>query len=256
MPNRASATRCNACATPRLSPKRCGAVALECQPQLKRLLAGTAGLRSVHAPGEPLPHFDAHLPLMSLPRVFGTTLETVPWTGPYVRPPGDAVERARALFASPGPKIGLVWAGEPRQGDDRKRSATLAMLAPLKETPGATFYALQKGAGAAQAASPPEGMRLVDLAPHINDFADTAAMIANLDLLLTVDTSVANLAGAMGAPAWVLLSSAPDWRYHLEGDTTPWYPTMRLFRQANDGDWAGVVARVAQALRTTSRPFR
>jgi len=216
---------------------RCKAVVLACQPQLRRLLGGAE---------EPLPRFDAHLPLMSLPRVFGTTLESVPWRGPYIRP------TTNTLISSPGPNIGLVWAGEPRQGDDRKRSVTLAMLAPLKDTPGATFYSLQKGAGAAQASSPPEGMRFVDLSPQIRDFTDTASFIAQLDLVVTVDTSVANLAGAMGAPTWVLLSTVPDWRYHLERDTTPWYPTMRLFRQATDGDWAGVVERVAQALRAFS----
>ena len=236
--------------------ERCQAVTLECQPQLKRLLAGTPGLTSVHAQGEPLPRFDAHLALMSLPRVFDTTLESVPWTGAYVRPPTDAANSARSLISSPGPNIGLAWAGEPRQGDDRKRSVTLDLLAPLGETPGATFYSLQKGAGAAQAASPPQGMLFVDLAPHIKDFGDTAAFIAHLDLVVTVDTSVANLAGAMAAPTWVLLSTVPDWRYRLEGDATPWYPTMRLFRQASDGDWTGVIGRVAQALRTTSKPFK
>jgi tetratricopeptide (TPR) repeat protein len=236
-----------------LVAERCKAVVLECQPQLKRLLADTPGLNAVLAPGEPLPRFDAHLPLMSLPRVFGTQIETIPWTGPYIDPPANS---AREVSASSGPNIGLAWAGEPRQGDDRKRSVTLDMLAPLSETLGATFYSLQKGAGAAQAASPPAGMRFVDLAPRIRDFADTAAFIAQLDLVVTVDTSVANLAGAMGAPSWVLLSSVPDWRYHLERDATPWYPTMRLFRQPANGDWASAIARVAQALRTTSRPFR
>jgi tetratricopeptide (TPR) repeat protein len=221
-----------------LVAERCKAVVLDCQPQLRRLLRGA---------DEPLPRFDAHLPLMSLPRIFGTT-----WMGPYIRP----ASTADALSPSPGPNIGLVWAGEPRQGDDRKRSVTLEMLAPLGETPGVTFYSLQKGAGAAQAASPPKGMRFVDLAPRIRDFADTAAFIAQLDLVVTVDTSVANLAGAMGKPTWVLLSTVPDWRYRLEGETTPWYPSMRLFRQASDGDWAGAIARLAQALRTTSRPFR
>jgi len=220
-----------------LVAERCDKVILDCQPQLRRLLGGVE---------EPLPRFDAHLPLMSLPRIFGD----VPWKGPYIRPPIDA------SLASSGVKIGLVWAGEPRQGDDRKRSVTLEMLAPLGETPGATFYSLQKGAGAAQAASPPQGMRFVDLSPRIRDFADTAAFIAQLDLVVTVDTSVANQAGAMGAPAWVLLSTVPDWRYGLEGDTTPWYPSMRLFRQASDGDWPGAIARLAQALRTTSKPFK
>ena len=236
-----------------LVAEHCEAVVVECQPQLKRLLAATPGVSAVHAQGEPLSRFDAHLPLMSLPRVLGTTLQTVPWRGPYVRPPADAKD---SLISSPGPNIGLVWAGEPRQGDDRKRSLTLELLAPLAGAPGATFYSLQKGAGAAQAASPPAGMRLVDLAPHIRDFADTAAIIAQLDLVVTVDTSVANLAGAMAAPTWVLLSTVPDWRYRLEGDTTPWYPTMRLFRQARDGDWPEAIARVAQALRMTSNPFK
>ena len=122
----------------------------------------------MRASGEPLPRFDAHLPLMSLPRVFGTTFETIPWTGAYVRPPADAVRAARAS-SSTRPVRRSVSPGRasPRQGDDRKRSVTLAMLAPLKETPGATFYSLQKGAGAAQSATPPEGMRFVDLAPQI-----------------------------------------------------------------------------------------
>jgi tetratricopeptide (TPR) repeat protein len=236
-----------------LVAERCKAVVVECQPQLKRLLAATPGVSSVHAPGEPLPRFDAHLPMMILPGVFGTTLQTVPWTGAYVRAPARP---GASPISSPGPNIGLVWAGEPRQGDDRKRSLTLELLAPLADTPGATFYSLQKGAGAAQSASPPQGMRFADLAPHIHDFADTAAFIAQLDLVITVDTSVANLAGAMAAPTWVLLSTVPDWRYQLEGDATPWYPTMRLFRQTRDGDWPGVIARAAQALRNTSKPFR
>ena len=239
-----------------LVAERCAAVALECQPQLKRLLAGTPGLSAVHGRGEPLPPFDAHLPLMSLPRVFGTTLESIPWRGAYVRPPADAVQSMRRLITSPGPNVGLVWAGEARQWDDRKRSTTLASLEPLKDVPGATFYALQKGAGAAQASSPPAGMRLIDLAPHIGDFADTAALIASLDLVVTVDTSVAHLAGAMGVPVWVLVASSADWRYHLEGAATRWYPSMRLFRQPADGDWAGAIARLAQTLRTTSSPFR
>lgn len=239
-----------------LVAERCAAVLLECQPQLKRLLAGTPGLSAVHGQGERLPPFDAHLPLMSLPHVFGTTLETIPWRGAYVRPPAHAVQSVRRLIPTPGPNIGLVWAGEARQWDDRKRSTTLAMLAPLKDAPGATFYSLQKGAGAAQASSPAEGMRLVDLAPHIGDFADTAALVAKLDLVISVDTSVAHLAGAMGVPVWVLVASSADWRYHLEGEASRWYPSMRLFRQQADGDWASAIARVAQALRTTSRPFR
>jgi tetratricopeptide (TPR) repeat protein len=233
-----------------LVAERCGRVVLECQAGLTRLLAGTPGVSEVIAQGERLPPFDAHLPLMSLGHVFGTTLQTIPWAGPYVRPP------AGARIATPAPNIGLVWAGEARQGDDRKRSTTLAMLAPLAGVQGATFYGLQKGAGAAQASSPPAGMRFVDLGAQLRDFADTAAFIAGLDLVVTVDTSVAHLAGAMAAPVWVLVSFSPDWRYHLERDDSPWYPTMRLFRQPADGDWAGAIERLAQALRATLTPAR
>lgn len=229
-----------------LVAERCGSVLLECQPALQRLLAGTPGVSAVYAQGERLPSFDAHLPLMSLPHVFGTTLESIPWVGPYIRPP------TKTSISSSGPKIGLVWAGEPRQGDDRKRSVTLEMLAPLGAAAGATFYGLQKGAGAAQASSPPAGMRFVDLGAHIRDFADTAAFIACLDLVISVDTSVAHLAGALAAPVWVLVSFSPDWRYHLEREDNPWYPTMRLFRQPADGDWASAIARVASLLRSFS----
>lgn len=231
-----------------LVARRCGSVLLECQPELVRLLANTAGLSGVYAAGEPLPPFDAHLPMMSLPRVFGTTLESIPWDKPYIQGTAAGAEPWRSLVASRGANIGLRWAGRPQQGDDRKRSITLGMLAPLKHAPGASFYSLQKDDAAAQAASPPDGMRLVDLGKHLGDFTDTAAVIRQLDLVITVDTSVAHLAGAMGVPTWVLVSFAADWRYHLEREDNPWYPSMRLFRQKADGDWPGVIERVAAAL--------
>jgi hypothetical protein len=189
---------------------------------------------------------------MSLPRVFRTTLQSVPWNGPYL---GADPERMRIPASPARLRVGLAWAGQPSQGDDRKRSLSLAALAPLAHADIA-FYSLQKGDAAMQAHAPPPEMRLVELGSRFSDFSDTAAAIGQLDLVITVDTSVAHLAGAMGVPTWVLLSTIPDWRYGAEGERTPWYPTMRLFRQRADGNWEDVVARVAQALRTTSKPFK
>ena len=141
-----------------------------------------------------------------------------------------------------------MWAGRPQQWDDRKRSISLDMLAPLARAAGVTFFSLQVGAAAAQSAAPPEGMRLIDLTAAIADFSDTAALVSRLDLVITIDTSVAHLAGAMRVPVWVLVAHAPDWRYHLGRDDQPWYPTMRLFRQERDGDWSGAIARAAEEL--------
>jgi tetratricopeptide (TPR) repeat protein len=229
---------------------RCGTVVLESQPELAPLMHGVAGVSRVVARGEPLPPFDAHAPLMSLPSLFGTTLDTIPWDGPYVRPGPERVARWD-LDRQAGDarlRVGLVWAGRPQQWDDRKRSLSLAGLAPLAGVRGVAFFSLQVGEAAAQASAPPPGMRLVDLTSRIADFADTAALVSRLDLVVTIDTSVAHLAGAMGVPVWVLVAHAPDWRYHLARDDQPWYPSMRLFRQERDGDWSGAVARLAEAL--------
>jgi tetratricopeptide (TPR) repeat protein len=233
-----------------LVAERCQGVILESQPELAPLMHGVAGVGRVVARGEPLPPFDAHAPLMSLPGVFGTTLETVPWSGAYVRASPERAARWDLNGHAGGARlrVGLVWAGRPQQWDDRKRSLPLAHLAPLAAVPGVAFFSLQVGEAAAQASSPPPGMRLIDLTSRIADFADTAALVSRLDLVVTIDTSVAHLAGAMGAPVWVLVAHAPDWRYHLAREDQPWYPSMRLFRQERDGDWSGAIARLAEAL--------
>jgi hypothetical protein len=236
-----------------LAAARCASVVLECQPELVSLLQGTAGVQRVLARGETLPEFAAHAPLMSLPADFGTTLQDVPWNGPYVHAPADKVAAWRGVLDASGFKVGLVWAGRPQQWDDRKRSLSLELLAPLSRASGAVFYSLQVGEAAAQAAAAPAGMRLVNVAPQIVDFADTAAIVANLDLVVTIDTSVAHLAGAMGIPVWVLVAYAPDWRYHLGRSDNPWYPSMRLFRQARDGDWPSAIEQLAEALVQTVR---
>jgi len=233
-----------------LVARRCESVVLECQPELQELMRGVQGIGSLVAAGEPLPPFAAHAPLLSLPQIFGTTLQNLPWEGPYVHADAERTAQWRDAMAADASRfdVGLVWAGRPQQWDDRKRSISLDMLAPLVKAGGATFYSLQKGAAAAQAATPPAGMRLVDLTERIRDFSDTAALVQLLDLVITIDTSVAHLAGAMGVPTWVLVAHAPDWRYHLGRDDQPWYPTMRLFRQERDGDWSGAIAAVAAEL--------
>jgi ADP-heptose:LPS heptosyltransferase len=144
--------------------------------------------------------------------------------------------------------VGLVWAGNPENLGDIGRSVGLHTLAPFARAQGVTFYSLQKGKAAEQAASPPPGMALVDLAGEIRDFSDTAALISLLDLVITVETSVAHLAGAMGARTWVLIQHDPNWRWLLGREDSPWYPTARLFRQARERDWAGVIERVAGEL--------
>lgn len=234
-----------------LVAERCASVVLQCQPELKSLLRSVKGVASVVGQGETVPPFAAHVPLLSLPSVFGTTLDSVPWQEPYVHADPERVAAWRTRMESGKGRfnVGLVWAGRAEQWDDRKRSITLAALAPLGQAAGVEFYSLQKGEGSTQACSPPQGMRFHDLTARIQDFSDTAALISQLDLVITIDTSVAHLAGAMGVPTWVLVAHAPDWRYHLEGSDNPWYPTMRLFRQDRDGDWSGPIGRVADALR-------
>ena len=196
--------------------------------------------------------------IMSLPQALGTTLDTIPSAASYLRPDPARLDRWRArLDALSGPKIGLCWKGNARHSNDRNRSLPgLQTLAPLWQIPGMNFVSVQKGQGEEQAVAPPAGQPLLHLGSDIQDFADSAALIAQLDLLICVDTAVAHLAGALGVPCWVLLPAAgTDWRWTLEGDTTPWYPgTLRLFRQTASGDWSGPVARVRQALATTSFP--
>jgi len=232
-----------------LVARRCAKAVLECQPELLDVMRSVQGVGEVVAQGDPLPAFAAHAPLMSLPRIFETTLQSVPWTGPYVHADVQRVARWRDAVSeqAAGFKVGLVWAGRPQQWDDRKRSIALQMLAPLARE-GVSFFSLQKGEAAAQAASPPARMRLIDLTARIEDFSDTAALASLLDVLITIDTSVAHLGGAMGIPTWILTAHAPDWRYHLERRDNPWYPSTRLFRQERDGDWSGAIAAVAAEL--------
>jgi tetratricopeptide (TPR) repeat protein len=196
--------------------------------------------------GRDLPPFDAHCSLVSLPRIFQTTLQSVPAKVPYL--PVDPDRRACWGARVPGDgrlKVGLVWAGSAAQLGDEKRSISPDRFAPLGKIPRVWFCSLQKGR---PAAPPPAGLEVADWTNELNDFADSAALLANLDLLITVDTSAAHLAGAIGLPVWILLQHFPDWRWMLNRDDSPWYPTARLFRQQTPGDWDGPIHRVTAAL--------
>ncbi|HXV00084.1 MAG TPA: tetratricopeptide repeat protein [Caulobacteraceae bacterium] len=228
-----------------------GRVILEVQPPLKRLMCSLEGIAEVIARGETLPDFNTHAPLLSLPFALGTTLESVPADIPYLAtdPAAAAFWRER-LAAFGGLKVGLAWAGEPKTGYpelaavDRRRSIALAALAPLFDIKGVNFVSLQKGAAGAQAAGAP----ISDFTGEIGDFADTAALVDGLDLVISVDTSVAHLAGAMGKPVWLLNRFDTCWRWLESREDSPWYPSLRQFRQTAPHDWAGVVARVRDAL--------
>jgi Flp pilus assembly protein TadD len=232
-----------------------GRVILQVQPALVRLMASLPGEREVIAQGQPPPAFDLQCPLLSLPGVFGTTLETIPAQVPYLAPdPAAADAWRRRLAALPGLKVGLVWAGNPRKGNammaaaDMRRSLALSRLAPLATVAGVSFVSLQKGEAASQAASPPPGMALYDVTGELDDFADTAALVEALDLVISVDTSVVHLAGALGKPTWLLNRYDTCWRWLHDRDDSPWYPTLRQFRQPEPGDWERVIACVREAL--------
>jgi tetratricopeptide (TPR) repeat protein len=202
----------------------------------------------VNFPGhEGLPDFDLHCPVLSLPRVFATTLADVPDETPYlVADPADVAAWSRRLSVLPGLRVGLVWAGNPQYSDDSRRSLWLAQLAPLAMA-GVSLVSLQTGA-AAHGSHPPAGMTLLDASGDLHDFADTAAAITALDLVISVDTASAHLAGALGKPVWLLNRFDSDWRWLVERDDSPWYPSMRIFRQRAFGDWDSVISAVASAL--------
>jgi len=234
-------------------------VVLECPSSLVRLLGTVQGLEQIIAKGDPLPPFDRSCALMSLAGCFKTTIDSIPAAVPYLRSPGTTPELPPVANANPDDlKIGLVWAGNPTHQNDRHRSIPLEILQPLLARTGATFYNLQVRHGPASGPHPLES-RLVDLSPLIRDYSDTAALVGHLDLVISVDTSVAHLAGALGCPVWLLLPCAPDWRWLLGRADSPWYPTMRLFRQPQPGDWTAVVRQVEGELagfRETSRKAR
>jgi len=233
-----------------LVKKRGATVVVECQPALLRVLSRCPGIDRLVAAGSPLPPFDVQAPFLSLPRIFGTTEANLPADVPYLF--ADPLLEQRwhdELSTLAGFRVGINWQGNPQHKKDRHRSFPLARLAPLARTPGVQLISLQKGPGSEQVQGTGADLGVVDLEARLDDFADTAAVIKNLDLVVSVDTSVAHCAGALGVPVWVPLPFSPDWRWLQAREDSPWYPTMRLFRQVRPGAWEGVFEAMAQALR-------
>ena len=246
---------------------RGGVVLLQLQPPVERLMqslaAVRAGLAETHLLGARLPEFDLECPLLSLPAVFGSTRETVPWPGAYLGADLRLVAEKRAAFAGGGRearqlRVGLAWSGNPRYKADSQRSMQLKTLLPLLRTTDITWVALQKGPEAEQLAALPGDVTVLDGCSRDRDLAETAALITTLDLIITTDTCIAHLAGALAKPVWILLPHLSDWRWMQQTDATPWYPTAWLLRQSRPGDWDEVVERVMSELSQlrATRPQR
>jgi len=224
--------------------ERGGKAIVACPQELKPLFASVPGIAEVLTTGDPLPEFDCYAPLMSLPYILGTTLDTIPAQVPYLQ----SRTGETPVLRGDGIKVGITWACKHTHWTYSQRSCQLSEFLPLLEIPGITWYSLQKGPHVAD-------LQLVDgkiinLDEQLQDFADTAGAIGQLDLVITVDTAVAHLAGAMAKPVWVLLPFVPNWRWMLDREDSPWYPTMRLFRQQQPGDWRSVFTQVASALNS------
>ncbi|MCG8545528.1 MAG: tetratricopeptide repeat protein [Alphaproteobacteria bacterium] len=224
-----------------------GRVIFECQAPLAGLMESLAAPQSrgeliVVTRADAKPPFDFHAPLLDLPKVFGTELSSIPADVPYLRPPAGKAAQWAARLAGKTPSVGLVWSGNPARQDDWMRSCPPDALVPLLQIAGMRFFSLQKDGPAFP------DKRLEDLAPALDDFGDTAAAIEALDLVITVDTAVAHLAGALDRPVWVLLGHAADWRYLTDRDDNPWYPSMRVWRQKHHGDWSDPINRIAEIL--------
>lgn len=235
---------------PLLRARGFGRVIVYCDRELQRLVRGLQGVDEVVTRESPPPttRADLHCPLMSLPLAFGTRLDTIPRQVPYLFPP-EALRRAWAerLPAAPPARVGLVWAGGSRYPRNPQRSLRLARYAPLLAVEGVRFISLQQGEAAAELAG--LGGTVTDWMSECKDLADTAALICGLDLVITVDTAMAHLAGALGRPVWMLNRFESEWRWLFQGEDAPWYPTMRIFRQPAPGRWDAVVARIAGELR-------
>jgi Flp pilus assembly protein TadD len=224
-----------------------------CQPSLQRLLAESSAADAICTTEDDLPAFDQHVPLASLPGIFGMTVEQVGLCVPYLKTSATLPPRIGELLGEKtgDRRIGLVWQVNPRQSRDAVRSCPLDKILPLLELPRMRFFSLQcDSLGRSQLAASSVAGRLFDLGGHLEDFADTAAVLQRLDLLITVDTAIAHLAGALGRPVWTMLCHTPDWRWHLDRSDSPWYPTMRLFRQPTWGDWDSVINRIRAELQT------
>ena len=223
-----------------------------CQAELLPLLAGQDWIERVVGFDQTLPAFDVQSPLLSLPRILRTTIDTVPHSVPYLRANPALAAKWKSSMPFDRLNVGLVWATKAAVPGSGKRSIGLHALSPLAAVQGVRFWSLQKGEAAAEARTPPKDLELVDCSGELGDFADTAALLANLDLLIACDTAVAHLAGAMGVPTWVALPFVAPWRWMRKREESPWYPTVRLFRQFRAGDWTAPIEAIARELSTAS----
>lgn len=228
--------------------KRCKTVHVECRAGLERLFATIDGVASITAMGESLPDYDLHIPMMSLPHAYGLSLDTIPADVPYLVVPDGVVADAR-ISGTDGLKVGIVWSGNPTMTKDNERSCDPELFRQLAEVNGVTLFSLQLGHGADGLSVLSDLDNVIDLTPGLGDFADTAAQLDALDLVIAVDTAVGHLAGALGKPVWGLHAANISYQWLQDRDDSPWYPTMRLFRQDTRGDWAGVIERVWEALK-------
>lgn len=225
-----------------LAAARGARVVLEVHPPLKSLLTGLSGVDVVVARGEPLPPCDMHCSLLSLPLMFGTTVDTIPADVPYIRPTADRYEKWRKRLPQGLVLVGLAWSGSQASIRDHQRSIPFEQLAPVLTVPGIQFVSLQKDVRTADACALRQHSEVIDFGEDIKDFSDTCAAIAQLDIIISVDTAVAHLAGAMDKPVWILLPHIPDFRWLLGRDDSPWYPSARLFRKTDTGNWGEVIS--------------
>lgn len=231
-------------------------VVLQVSGQLRRIAERLPGVDLVIDDEDGVPRHDYFVFLLSLPRVFGTRVDTIPPCAAALASRAELAAKWRGrLGAHDHPRIGVVWAGRPEHARDRQRSLTLETLAPVLSLPGARFVGLQKGAGVPQAEHVPENVDWSNLGPEFDELDDAAAVIAELDLVVTVDTALAHLASVMGRPVWMLVANPPDFRWLLTGEDTPWYASMRLFRQARPGDWSIPVRLMSEAIEGWMREW-
>jgi hypothetical protein len=234
--------------------ERGGYVVLSCPDSLSRLLAGAPGVGRVVPEERPDFPLACHAPLMSLPRILGTTLETIPADVPYLAPDPAALTRWQAMLASGDDlKVGIAWQGNPDHKKDRLRSFPIDRFEPLARIPGVRLFSFQKGSGSEQLAQVSGRWPITDLGPRLDDFMEAAAAASCMDLLILPDTALAHLAGALGLPVWMAVPFAADWRWLHTREDSPWYPTMRLFRQRRWAHWDDVFARITHDLAVLAR---
>jgi len=234
--------------------QRCGKIILVCTPNLIPIFAGVPGITEIRTAGEfALDSFDTYIALMSLPYVFQTRIDTIPNEVPYLKVPTKGRSNLISLLQEQKSQgflqVGIVWGGSTTHANDQNRSCTISDFLPVLRVPNVTFYSLQVGERAEEITQLPTDVQVRDLSDQLQDYGDTAVVVNQLDLVITVDTSVAHLAGALGKPVWTLLCYNPDWRWGVEGADSSWYPTMSLFRQPEPDDWGSVFTQVAEKLR-------